>query len=132
MKDKVLVDTSIWIEFFKKKETPIKDDVVQLLKRGDACYTGIIALELCRGARTEREVSVLDNLFLSIEKITEREDTHKRAGLMGLDLAQKGITVGAVDLLIARLALENDLFLFSFDEHFHIIAKWFPLRLYKL
>ncbi|OGP53718.1 MAG: hypothetical protein A2Y65_01360 [Deltaproteobacteria bacterium RBG_13_52_11] len=132
MKDKVLVDTSIWIEFFKKKEAPIREGLIQLLEKGATCYTGIIALELYRGAKTEREVSVLDDLFMSIERFIEGEETHKEAGLMGRELAHKGIVVGAVDLLIARLALENTLSLFSLDKHFDIIAQWFPLKLYQL
>jgi len=132
MKDKVLVDTSIWIEFFKKKETSIREGLIQLLERGAACYTSIIALELYRGARTEREVAVLDDLFMSIENVTEGAETHKGAGLMGRTLAQQGITVGAVDLLIARLALENALSLLSLDKHFDAIAQWFPLKRYQV
>ncbi|MCJ7545951.1 MAG: PIN domain-containing protein [Deltaproteobacteria bacterium] len=132
MKDKVLVDTSIWIEFFKKKEAPIREGLIQLLERGAACYIGIIALELYRGAKTEREVAVLDDLFMSIENVTEGNETHKEAGLMGRVLAQQGITVGAVDLLIARLALENALSLFSLDNHFDAIAQWFPLKRYQV
>ena len=129
MKDKVLVDTSVWIDFFRNKETSLRNKVIQILRAGNAYYTGIIALELYRGSKTKKEISVLDNLFLSIEKITESDETHKEAGLMGFELSKKGITIGTVDLLIAQLCLENDLTLFTLDQHFKNIASHYPLNL---
>jgi len=59
----------------------------------------------------------------------ESEDTHKKAGLMGFELAKKGITLGTVDLLIAQLSLENNLTLFVMDQHFKTIANHYPLKL---
>ena len=129
MKDRVLVDTSVWIDFFRNKETSLRNQVIQILRARNAYYTGIIALELYRGSRTKKEISILDDLFFSIEKIMEREETHKEAGLMGFELAKKGITIGTVDLLIAQLCLENDLTLFTLDQHFKIIASHYPLKL---
>ena len=116
MKDRVLVDTLIWIDFFRNKETSLRNQVIQVLRARNAYYTGIIALELYRGSRTKKEISVLDDLFLSIEKIMEREETYKVAGLMGFELAKKGITIGTVDLLIAQLSLENELTLFTLQN----------------
>ena len=129
MKDRVLVDTSVWIDFFRNKETSLRNQVIQVLRSRNAYYAGIIALELYRGSRTKKEISILDDLFLSIEKIMEREETHKEAGLMGFELAKKGITIGTVDLLIAQLCLENDLTLFTLDQHFKTITSHYPLKL---
>jgi tRNA(fMet)-specific endonuclease VapC len=129
MKDRVLVDTSVWIDFFRNKETSLRNQVIQVLRARNAYYAGIIALELYRGSRTKKEISILDDLFLSIEKIMEREETHKEAGLMGFELAKKGITIGTVDLLIAQLCLENDLTLFTLDQRFKTIGSHYPLKL---
>jgi len=129
MKDRVLVDTLVWIDFFRNKETSLGNQVIQVLRAGNAYYTGIIALELYRGSKTKKEISVLDDLFLSIEKIIEREETYKEAGLMGFELAKKGIKIGTVDLLIAQLCLENDLTLFTLDQHFKTIVNHYPPKL---
>jgi tRNA(fMet)-specific endonuclease VapC len=129
MKDRVLVDTSVWIDFFRNKETSLRNQVIQVLRARNAYYTGIIALELYRGSGTKKEISILDDLFLSIEKIMEREETYKEAGLIGFELAKKGITIGTVDLLIAQLCLENDLTLFTLDQHFKTIGNHYPLKL---
>ncbi|HIC92365.1 MAG TPA: PIN domain nuclease [Syntrophaceae bacterium] len=130
MKDNVLIDTSVWIDFFRNKESSLRNQVIQLLRIRKAYYTGIIALELYRGARSKREIFILDKLFLSIDRISQRGETYKKAGLMGFELAKKGLTVSTVDLLIAQLALENNLTLFTLDQHFRSIANHYPLRVF--
>lgn len=126
----VLIDTSIWIEYFNRARSPLHDEVARLLRDRAARYTGIIALELIRGVRTEKEKSTLDALFQSIDRITEGGSTHVEAGRMGNRLARKGFTLGTVDLLIGQLAIENDVQLFTRDQHFATLAKHEPLRLY--
>lgn len=42
MKGNILVDTSVWIEFFRKKEEPLQQTIASLLKEGRCAYTGKI------------------------------------------------------------------------------------------
>jgi predicted nucleic acid-binding protein len=58
-------------------------------------------MELRRGAKTRKELDVLEELFSSIEYLPTREEYFTGAGDMGRLLLQKGISVGTVDLLIA-------------------------------
>ena len=60
MQDNVLIDTSVWIEFFRKKGSPVSARLTEYLKLGQACYTGPIAVELYQGAKTQKEIQVLD------------------------------------------------------------------------
>jgi predicted nucleic acid-binding protein len=46
----VLIDTSVWISFFRKKDPGLTERIATLLKTGRAIYTGVIALELLNGA----------------------------------------------------------------------------------
>lgn len=128
----VLVDTSVWIDYFQNHQESTLEQVTQLLKERRAIFTGIIALELLRGARSQKEISVLESLFRLIRKVSEQETTHRDAGKMGYDLSRKGITIGTVDILIGQLAIENGLSLYTHDHHFSIIANAFPLRLYGI
>lgn len=133
MKDRALIDTSVWIKYFQVPNTLLFELVTQLLKEQRALFTGIIALELIRGARTEKELSVLEALFRSIERVDETDTTHLEAGKIGYQLSKKGITIGTVDLLISQLAIENDLSLYTLDRHFQAIARSFPpLKLYQM
>ena len=131
MGGKVLIDTSIWIEYFNRAQSPLHAEVARLLRDRATVYTGIIALELIRGVRTEKEKSTLDSLLQSIDHVTEGDSTHCEAGRMGNRLARKGFTLGTVDLLIGQLAIENDVLLFTRDQHFATLAKHESLRLYK-
>ncbi len=129
MKDKVLIDTSVWVDFFRGKDSRLIEQVGGLLKAGKAVYTGIIALELINGAKGNKELQALHDAFDTMDKVNEQETTCVSAGKMGYEIARKGNTMSVVDLLIARIAIENDISLMTFDEHFKTIAKHSELRL---
>jgi len=128
---KVLVDTSVWIAFFRGKDTNLVDRIAALLKSQKAVYTGIIALELINGAKGHRELQTLDDAFDSMQCIPVTEETYLRAGKLGYEVARKGHTLHTVDLLIAQTAIENRISLMTYDEHFVIIADHSPLTLLK-
>ncbi len=131
MRDRVLIDTSVWIDFFRKKDTELLERISILLKSGRTVYTGIIALELINGAKGQKELKALDDLFSTMDKVNESEATCVDAGRMGYGIARKGFTLSVVDLLIAQITIENDLFLMTFDGHFDVIAKYSTLCLFK-
>lgn len=131
MSDEVLVDTSVWIDYFNVKRSPAFQEVSRLLRERRVFYTGIVALELIRGARTDKELLILDTLFRSIECIEAQTGTHQEAGRLGYRLARKGFSIGTVDLLLSQLAIERDLWLYSQDQHFQMVAKHTPLKLYR-
>ena len=129
MQDRVLIDTSIWVDFFRGKDAGLAEKISALLKSGMAVYCGIIALELIKGAKGQRELQVLQDAFDAMEKASETEDTYFYAGRLGYEMARKGHSMGVVDLLIAQVAIENDLSLLTADGHFGTIAKNSRLKL---
>ena len=129
MEDKVLIDTSVWIDFFRKRNDELIKHIRLLLESERAVYTGIVALELINGAKGQKELQTLNDAFGTMERIDERKDTHFNAGMLGYELVRKGHTLGVVDLLIAQIAMENDTGLLSTDEHFKVIAKHSKLKL---
>ncbi|MCL4491816.1 MAG: PIN domain-containing protein [Nitrospirae bacterium] len=131
MDAKVVVDTSIWIAFFRGKDFGLTERIATLLKSGRAVYTGIIALELINGAKGQKELQILYDAFDSMPCIPASEITCLHAGKLGYELARKGHTLSTVDLLIAQTAIENNLFLMTYDEHFNVIAKHSSLTLFK-
>jgi len=129
MKDKVLIDTSVWIEFFRKSGSEVSSRLRDVLVEERAAVTGIISLELQRGAAGETELRFLDRFLTALNYIPTKEESYKKAGLMGYNLSKKGIHVGTVDLLIAQAAIENNIPLYTLDKHFKEIARRFPLLL---
>ncbi|EMY71212.1 PIN domain-containing protein, partial [Leptospira vanthielii] len=53
---------------------------------------------------------------------------HILAAQLRNDLAKKGITVASIDVLIAQIAISNNLTLASYDSDFEKIAKNSKLR----
>ena len=131
MADKVLIDTSVWISFFRGKDLSLIERIAGLLKSGKAAYTGIIALELVNGAKSRKELEVLYDAFDTMHRMPVSETTFFSAGRLGYEIARKGHTLSAVDLLIAQTAIENDVVLMTYDEHFSIIAQHSVLALLK-
>ncbi len=128
--ERVLVDTSVWISFFRRPDEVVSNKLKHLLRNGTPAYTGLIATELLRGAKSKKELTALDELFRSIEYFETREEYFERAGVLGRMLSQKGITIATVDLIIAQIALENNAALFTLDAHFKLLARYASLRLY--
>jgi hypothetical protein len=131
MGDKVLIDTSVWIEFFRRSKPELTERIATLLKSGRAACTGIIALELVNGAKGRKELQALYDAFDTMTHVTADEATYMRAGRMGYELARKGHAMSTVDLLISQIAIENNLSLMTLDEHFDTIAKSSALQLFK-
>jgi predicted nucleic acid-binding protein len=131
MLDKVLVDTSAWIDFFRKNKPERHELVATLLREGRAIGTGIVSLELLRGAKSSKELTLVSELFETIEMVYQTPSTYSAAGKIGYEMARNGYTLSTVDLLIAQIAIENDLSLLTLDQHFATIAEHFPLKLVK-
>ncbi len=129
MPDKVLVDTSVWIEFFRKKESTISSKLREYLKLNQVCYTGPIAVELYQGAKTYREIQIIDQLLQTIT-YTEITRTHyHRAGLTSQKAAREGKAFSTIDMILATVAHDEQLSLFSLDTHFQDISRYCPLSL---
>jgi tRNA(fMet)-specific endonuclease VapC len=129
MPDKILVDTSAWIEFFRKKESSISSRLREYLKLNQACYTGPIAVELYQGAKTMKEVEVIDELLQTIHYVDIVRSHYDHAGLISHKAARSGKIFSVVDLILAVVAHDEQLKLLSLDAHFKEISHFCPLSL---
>jgi predicted nucleic acid-binding protein len=119
---RVLVDTSVWVEFFRKRE-PCHGAVVRLLDNDQICLTGIVLAELMQGARTEKELGVLLNFPQVFPFIPETPQLWADAGRLAFDLRRKGITIGLSDCYIAAAAGSARSQVATLDNHFEALCK---------
>jgi len=129
MPDKVLIDTSVWIEFFRKQGTNVSTKLREYLKLNQACYAGPIAVELYQGAKTPKEIQVIDQLFETVPYVEITRTHYHHAGIISQKAAREGKIFSTVDMILAVLAHDEKLLLFSLDSHFKDIAKYCPLYL---
>ena len=126
----VLVDTTVWIDFFSGRSLPhvkILEDL--LVNRDDLCICGIILTETLQGIRNDSEFERTRDLFSNLIFLPMRYSTFLRSADIYRSLRRKGITIRkTVDCMIASVALENDIPLLDNDKDFDPIEKHFGMK----
>lgn len=126
---RVLIDTSVWIRYFKNADYHFTERVDEVLNVSDVYVPRVVIAELIQGARTEKEVSVVEEFVEAFTIIDQTDSTWLKAGRLSFSMKRKGITVNLVDCYIAVLASENNCKLFSLDEHFKDIKRFLRIEL---
>ncbi len=126
---KILVDTSAWIEFFRRKESRVSIRLREYLKLNQVCYAGPIAVELYQGAKTGKELEVLHQLLQTIDYVEITRSHYHHAGEISHKAARSGKIFSIVDLILAVVAHDEELKLLSLDTHFKEISQFCPLPL---
>jgi predicted nucleic acid-binding protein len=129
--DKVLVDTSAWIEFFRKKE-PYYSIVLKLIDDDLVCCIGIVHAELLQGGKSEKELNTIKEFLHVFDFLPESVSSWEKAGELSYVLKQKGKTIGLSDCYIAVLTRSTNVNLLTLDRHFDILKKDLELKLYDL
>lgn len=129
--DKVLIDTSAWIEFFRKKE-PYYSLTLKLTDDDKACCVGIVLAELLQGAKSEKELNIIKEFLYVFDFLPETIGLWERAGELSYNLQRKGRPVGISDCYIAVTAELNNVKLLTLDRHFSVLAKETGLQLYDI
>jgi len=119
---RILVDSSVWIEFFRKNE-PYHGIVSQLMDDGQVICCGVILAELMQGARTDKELAVLEDFLQVFMFIPETPELWAAAGKLSYKLRRKGITVGLSDCFIAVAAASAKAQVATLDNHFDALCK---------
>ena len=117
MKDKILADTSVWIEFFKK-DSEIGDKLSSLLAEGSVTICGIVIFELLQGIKSDKEKSIILNAISELPYIEMNKALWEKSATLSSTLRKKGIAIPLSDILIAAISLEYDLSIFTLDRHF--------------
>ena len=133
LKKLVLIDTSVWIGFFAKTGYPqIKEQLKKLLDNHAVATAGPIVLELLQGCRSTKERRTLREHLKGLHWLVTEDQHWFQAGEMANDLRQQGITVSAMDALIATLAQTYDCQLMHLDQDYEYIAKHTDLSLFQI
>ncbi len=118
----VLVDTSVWVEYFRGGQSPAADSLDELLEEKQAVLCGPVELELLQGAKPG-EKGMLWELFSALPYVeTERADFQKAGELLN-SLRANGIQIPATDGLIASLCSRHHFPLLTLDKHFDSIQQ---------
>ncbi|WP_347345537.1 PIN domain-containing protein [Microbacterium sp.] len=130
----LLVDTSVWSLAYRRDAPPDVPEVRALreaLGGGDAIVTtGIILLELLRGFVPERAQQTIRADLGVLECVEPRWADYEAAAELSNACRRQGVQLGAVDALLAHLAIAHELTLLTTDRDFVHAAACIPLRVW--
>ena len=124
----VLVDSSVWIEYFKGNESVLP--LNELIDSNNLCINDLILAELLPSINQKREID-LKELLLTIEKINMIIDWHQIISMQTINLKNGINRVGVSDLIIAHNAIENNIELYAMDKHFVLMTEFHELKLFR-
>lgn len=122
--DRVLVDTSAWIETLRRNGDPdVRASVRAVAREGRAVLCDLVLLELWNGAQGADEHRILRELELTIERVPTPPALWEVAFRLARMCRKAGITVPATDVLIVACAEYHKLEILHRDAHFNQIAR---------
>ena len=126
----VLVDTTVWADWFNGRETPEVRRLEQALDQEDVGLTPLVLTEVLQGFRTEQGFERARALLTRLPILALDVQGHVEAARLYRFLRRKGVTVrGTVDCVIAQTCMVAGLELLSVDPDFLAIARHTALRL---
>lgn len=129
---KVIIDTSGWIESFKRKgDSKLRELVKRSIIQGEVLLPGIIKAEILRGAKDLKEYERLSDLLKGLAYLPVEDKFWERLARFSFELFKKGIVVPLTDTYIALLAIENNVPIIHKDRHFDLIAQKTSLKILK-
>jgi predicted nucleic acid-binding protein len=126
----ILVDSSVWIEGLRREgRLDVKLALECLLDAYQAQWSSPVRLEVLGGARGG-ERGRLGRHFSVVPYRSCTETDWDNAVALAWKLRDRGLTVPWLDVLIAALALHDNVRLYALDSHFKRISEFTGLRLY--
>ena len=115
----VLVDSSVWIDFFSKGTSPVKEKLTSLIAVSDeVVLCGLILQEVLQGFKLEEEFKEAQRALLKFPLIDPDRSTYLQAANFYRQLKRHGVTIHSIDVLLAALAIQWDASLFTLDRDF--------------
>jgi len=126
----IVVDTTVWANWFNGTQTPGVDRLDQALTAQDAGLTPLILTEVLQGFRADADFERARALLTRLPVLELDIGGHVAAAALFRRLRRRGITVrGAVDCVIAQTCIAANAELLTADRDFAAIARHAPLRL---
>ena len=116
--DRILIDTSVWIEYFRSKSSSVAQKVDRILEEDEIYIPKIIIAELMQGSKSTKELSIIEDFFDAFHIIDQKEDSWIKAGSLSYKLKKKGKNINLFDCYIVVIAQEYGCIIFSLNRHF--------------
>ena len=126
----ILVDSSVWIDYFRGSSTPEVEMLDSLFGRTRLAVGDLIVAEVLQGVKDEKGFNLVRKTLDAFSRIDiVGHDIAVKAASNYRALRDKGITVRkTIDTLIATRCIESDLTLLHADKDFEPFADHLGLK----
>ena len=126
---KVLVDSTVWIDFLRNRNTPHTDKLVELIQaRADLCLCGFVMTEVLQGIREEKQYVMTKQQFGNLIYLESDQSTFELGATIYRNLRKEGITIrNSIDCLIAATVIQHGVYLLENDRDLTFIDQHYPL-----
>lgn len=124
----VLVDTSVWVAFFKGDET--SKILFPLLDSNRVCTNDLILAELLPSLNHRKEFQIVE-MLKAVERFDLKIVWPQIVEMQTMNLKSGANKVGIPDLIIAQNAVQHDVPILSFDKHFQLMKGNIGVRVYQ-
>ena len=126
----ILVDTSVWIDYFRAKNAPHVTALEALIQQeADIAICGIILTEILQGISNNKEHQITKRYLQPLIMFEFTQNTWLQAAEIYRKIRKRGFTIRKTnDCIIAATALEYDSCLLHNDKDFTVIQQYYPLQ----
>jgi predicted nucleic acid-binding protein len=122
----LFVDTSVWSLALRRDEpsdAPVVSRLREALVGGEAVFTtGLVLQELLQGFSGPKARTVILDRFSALPLLVPDREDHVAAAELRNLCRRRGIRIGTIDALLARLCIRHDLSMLTTDRDFLLIA----------
>lgn len=130
----LFVDTSVW-SLALRRDGPSAaaptQALVRALQTGETVVaTGLVLQELLQGFSGPKDRNTILDRFGALPMLQPDREDHIEAALLRNDCRRRGVQIGTIDALLARLCIRHDLTMLTTDEDFRHVARLSKLKLW--
>src|SRR5690349_21427958 len=127
---KVLVDTSVWIDFLRGRPTEQVEKLEALIKqREDICFCGLVLTEVLQGIRDDKQFALTKSFFSDLLYLECDRSTFELSATIYRELRKKGLTIrNSVDCMIAAVVVQSGVHLLENDRDYQQIEQHYPIN----
>jgi len=128
----ILVDSSVWVDFFSSKPGRGGAELRRMIEENEPfALTGVVVAEVLQGLT--RDAGPIEGFLAQWDMLEPQGfETYREAATIYRTARARGVSLTTIDSLIAALALEHGVSVFTLDKDLFRIARMTGLELYWL
>jgi hypothetical protein len=131
----LFVDTSVWSLALRRDAPPPPAEAHELRRAIEAgemlVTTGLVLQELLQGFSGPRARGRIIDRFAALPLLVPDRHDHVEAAELRNRCRRRGVQVGTIDALLARLCIRHDLTMLAADNDFRHMAELCALKIWQ-